>query len=144
MCLYGDDEKLCCSPDSYAPSETEPIRFIREFCKQPQSAKVFKLLWTRDFAQISHISISVESNLVTLEGAELLAKAKMIGGAHASGLFNFNKAFDSNKKRDENSLYHSLGASAGNPQGVQITFDTPTQVHEVTLEPRGMASTWDR
>ena len=84
------------------------------------------------------------SNLYTLDGDEALAKATMIGRAHGSGNYNFNKAFDSNKNRDESSLYHSADASKTTPQGVEITFDTVTRVHEVTIVPRGMASTLDR
>ena len=75
-------------------------------------------------------------NLMTLEGAELLGMTKMIGGEYSSN-YAFGKAFDSNPNRDENSLFHSLAASESSPQGAQITFDSVTRLHELTLVPRG-------
>ena len=68
----------------------------------------------------------------------------MIGGEHASGNYRFNKAFDSNKAVDEDSMFHSLDASPTNPQGVQITFDKGTRVHELTIVPRGNDKTVNR
>ena len=68
----------------------------------------------------------------------------MIGGVHASGKYEFKKAFDSIKVSDEDSLYHSLDASPSNPQGVKMTFDTVTKVHELTIVPRGNDETLDR
>ena len=83
------------------------------------------------------------SNLSTLDGAELFAKAKMIGGEYSSD-YKFNKAFDSNKNRDENSLYHSLVASESSPQGFEITFDTVTRIHEIVIMPRKTTGQGDK
>ena len=137
VCLHGDNEIFCCSPADYMASAEKPIEFISEFCGgAAKTSKVFKLLWTQSWAQICDLSMSIAPagpNLYTLQGDEALSMATMIGGEHASGLFNFNKAFDSNKESDESSMFHSLNASPSNPQGVQITFDTVTRVHEVTI-----------
>ena len=138
VCLYGDDVKMCCSPDDYQASSSEPISFIQEFCEgKPRVAKEFKLLWTKSYAQISHLAVHYEKDLFMLEGDDAFAIANMVGDSYNAVDNPLIKAFDSNKNRDEKSVFISSEASDDEPQGVEIKFETIQKVHEITIVPRG-------
>ena len=82
----------------------------------------------------------------TLETQKLLQKAKMIGeDMNWWPAYNgFNNAFDDYRTPDPASLYMSDVATESDPQGVEITFETVTRVHDIIIVPRGFAPKLER
>ena len=87
---------------------------------------------------------SINENLVTLEGAELLAKSEMIGTVFTfdpAYNFAFEGAFDDTKTRTQtDSVFVSNKASASNPAGIKVTFANKRRLHELTIVPKAKST----
>ena len=78
--------------------------------------------------------------MVTMEGAELLAKTEMIGTVYTGDgpdfYYGFELSFDDIKIRDSKSIFIANKATASSPSGFKVTFDTKRRLHELTVVPR--------